>query len=81
MNGQELRRSLYGTTSLPSAGKSGKMFKITPGGTVTVLYGFANITDGFPWAPPFQAADGTGYGVIRGTTPVAHTIKMPAAGA
>ena len=72
--------NFYGTTSIFSANKSGEVFMVTPSGTVTVLYGFANATDGgFPWAPPIQAADGNVYGVTQATTPVAYKITMPAA--
>ncbi|MBZ5679742.1 MAG: IPT/TIG domain-containing protein [Acidobacteriia bacterium] len=72
--------NFYGTTSLPSTGIDGEVFQVTPAGTVTVLYGFSNTTDGgYPWAPPTQASDGNLYGVTRGTTPVAYKIVMPAA--
>jgi uncharacterized repeat protein (TIGR03803 family) len=72
--------NFYGTTSIFSNNKSGEVFRVTPSGTVTVLYGFANGTDGgFPWAPPIQAADGNLYGVTQGTTPVAYKITLPAA--
>ncbi len=71
--------NFYGTTSLHSTGPYGEVFQVTPGGTVAVLHGFSNTTDGgAPWAPPIMAADGNLYGVTQGTTPVAYKIAMPA---
>lgn len=72
--------NFYGTTSLPSGSVDGEVFRVTPAGTVNVLYGFNNTTDGgYPWAPPIMASDGNLYGVTQGTTPVAYKITMPAA--
>ncbi len=71
--------NFYGSTSGPTSAGSGEVFRVTPGGAVTVLYNFTNTTDGgFPWAPPIMASDGNLYGVTRGTTPVAFKIAMPA---
>lgn len=69
--------NFYGTTYIHSTGPYGEVFKVTPGGTVTVLYGFNNSTDGaYPWAPPIQASDGNLYGVTQGGTPVAYKITL-----
>jgi uncharacterized repeat protein (TIGR03803 family) len=56
--------NFYGTT-VNGGGTSdlGTVFKMTPGGTVTVLHAFVGGTDGaYPYAALIQAADGTFYG-------------------
>ncbi len=69
--------NFYGSTYLPSGSVDGEVFQVTPGGTVNVLYGFGNLTDGgYPWAPPIMASDGNLYGVTQGTTPVAYKIVV-----
>ena len=68
--------NFYGATYLPHGSEQGEVFKITPSGTLTVLYPFANGTDGgFPQAPPVQAPDGNLYGVTNGTIPTAYQIS------
>jgi uncharacterized repeat protein (TIGR03803 family) len=58
--------NLYGTTFNGGANGGGTVFKITPQGKRTTLYGFcsqANCTDGEnPYAGVIQAADGNFYG-------------------
>src|SRR5260370_11173938 len=55
--------NFYGTTTQGGAGGSGVLFRITPAGSLTVLYNFNGITDGgVPVAPPIQAVDGNLYG-------------------
>jgi len=72
--------NFYGTTYIHSGtGPYGEVFQVTPTGTVTVLYGFSDTTDGEgPWAPPIMAADGNLYGVTQGSPSVAYRILMPA---
>ena len=73
--------NFYGTTYIHSgSGPYGEVFQVTPSGTVTVLYGFTDTTDGEgPWAPPIMASDGNLYGVTQGSPSVAYKITMPAA--
>jgi uncharacterized repeat protein (TIGR03803 family) len=55
--------NFYGTTAEGGVGSGGTIFKMTPSGSVTVLYSFTNGSDGgFPFAPPVQARDGNFYG-------------------
>lgn len=62
--------NLYGTTygggpyssPFPPYG-NGTVFKITPGGTLTTLYNFANLSDGaYPYGGLVQGTDGILYG-------------------
>jgi len=54
--------SLYGTTYYGGLGY-GTVFKITTGGTFTLLHSFNGISEGeLPVAPPIQGADGNFYG-------------------
>jgi uncharacterized repeat protein (TIGR03803 family) len=57
---------LYGTTYEGEASDAGAVFKITPGGTLKILYSFCsqiNCTDGyFPYAGLVQATNGYFYG-------------------
>lgn len=57
--------NLYGLTSQGGASNHGVVFKITPGGTESVVYSFAGGTaDGaWPQGPLIQASDGNFYGV------------------
>lgn len=57
--------NLYGVTSQGGANSHGVVFKITPGGSESVLYSFAGGTaDGaWPQGPLIQASDGNFYGV------------------
>jgi uncharacterized repeat protein (TIGR03803 family) len=62
----------YGTTVNGGAADFGTVFKITPGGTLTVLHSFAGGNDGQgPVAPPIQGTDGNFY---YGTTTSGGTI-------
>jgi uncharacterized protein (TIGR03437 family) len=62
--------NFYGTTSGGGAAKAGTVFKITPAGTLTVLYSFcsqAGCADGtVPQAGLIQASDGNFYGTTSG---------------
>ena len=58
--------NFYGTTSAGGANNAGEVFKITPAGSLTVLYSFCsqtNCTDGYaPFAGLVQGTDGNFYG-------------------
>ena len=55
--------NLYGTTYFGGANGFGTVFKVTPGGTETVLYSFAGGSDGeHPYAGVIQGSDGNFYG-------------------
>ena len=54
--------SLYGTTQAGGLGY-GTVFKITTGGTFTLLHSFNGVSEGEqPYAPPIQGTDGNFYG-------------------
>jgi uncharacterized repeat protein (TIGR03803 family) len=79
--------SLYGTTlGGGGANDSGTVFKITPGGTLTMLYSFCsqnNCTDGaYPAADLLQATDGRFYGTTAqgGINGLGTVFKITAAG-
>ncbi len=55
--------NFYGTTYAGGTTGYGTVFKITPAGSLTVLYSFMNSGDGaYPFAPPVQGTDGNLYG-------------------
>src|SRR5205807_1287874 len=55
--------NLYGTASNGGVAGLGVLFKVTTGGTYTVLYEFTGGADGgFPSAPPIEGWDGNFYG-------------------
>lgn len=55
--------NFYGTTGLGGAYSGGTIFKLTPGGTLTVLHSVTRSTDGSDVvAPLIQASDGNFYG-------------------
>ncbi len=55
--------NFYGTTYFGGANGFGTVFKVTPGGTETVLYSFAGGGDGqHPYAGVIQGSDGNFYG-------------------
>lgn len=55
--------NLYGVTYNGGTSSSGVLYKITTGGTYTVLHEFSGQADGgFPVAAPIQASDGNLYG-------------------
>ena len=59
--------NLYGTTNSGGAQNFGTVFKITPGGTETVLYSFTGGADGLqPRGRLIQATDGNFYGTTLG---------------
>ena len=62
--------NFYGTTNAGGANGSGTVFKITPRGTLTTLYGFCSQTkcaDGSnPYAGLVQATNGSFYGTTSG---------------
>jgi uncharacterized repeat protein (TIGR03803 family) len=55
--------NFYGTTAGNRGSIYGTVFKITPAGTLSVLYSFTDNNDGAtPYAPPVQGTDGNFYG-------------------
>src|SRR6187200_2707279 len=52
----------YGTTSFGGPGGHGTVFKVTPGGAVTVLHVFDGTDGDRPFARLVQASDGKFYG-------------------
>jgi uncharacterized repeat protein (TIGR03803 family) len=59
--------NFYGTTSLGGGGSDeGTVFKITPSGTLTTLYGFDCNNGCYPYAGLVQATDGNFYGTTYG---------------
>ena len=58
--------NFYGTTDQGGTSNYGVFFRVTPGGTYTVLYNFAGSADGgVPYRGVVQALDGTFYGVCQ----------------
>jgi uncharacterized repeat protein (TIGR03803 family) len=59
--------NFYGTTTFGGANNLGAVFKMTPTGSLTPLYGFAGGSDGAnPQATLVQAGDGNFYGTTTG---------------
>jgi uncharacterized repeat protein (TIGR03803 family) len=59
--------SLWGTTVGGGTNNAGTVFKVTPAGTLTSVYSFANGNDdSVPVYPVFQGQDGNMYGVSVG---------------
>ena len=59
--------NFYGVTGGGGSSKAGVVFKITPGGTYTVLHNLNGTTDGIsPYSSLIQATDGNFYGVANG---------------
>src|SRR5579871_6839543 len=59
--------NFYGTTNHGGANNDGTIFKMTPGGTVTILHSFTAQGDGTqPGAGLIQASDGNFYGTTGG---------------
>jgi uncharacterized repeat protein (TIGR03803 family) len=74
--------NFYGTTLLGGASNAGTAFRLTAGGTVTVLNTFGGGYDGAnPGAALVQAADGNFYGTTRaGASSYGTVFKMSPAG-
>ncbi len=59
--------NFYGTSQAGGDHGVGSVFRMTPGGSVTVLYSFTAMTDGgFSMSPLIQARDGNFYGTTVG---------------
>ena len=78
--------NLYGTTGGNGANGGGTVFKISPSGTLTTLYGFTNCggscTDGYSPIPGLvQATNGNFYGttLLAGSSSRAPSSKSPRA--
>jgi uncharacterized repeat protein (TIGR03803 family) len=75
--------NLYGTTYFGGANGLGTVFKVTPGGTETVLYSFAAGNDGeHPYAGVTQGSDGNFYGTTYqgGTSGLGTVFKITPSG-
>ncbi|HMH27796.1 MAG TPA: choice-of-anchor tandem repeat GloVer-containing protein [Steroidobacteraceae bacterium] len=75
--------NLYGTTYFGGANGLGTVFKVTPGGTETVLYSFAAGNDGeHPYADVTQGSDGSFYGTTYqgGTSGLGTVFKITLSG-
>jgi uncharacterized repeat protein (TIGR03803 family) len=58
--------NLYGITTQGGASDSGTIFKVTPGGNVSLIYSFESGTDGaYPGAGLMQTTDGNLYGTTN----------------
>jgi uncharacterized repeat protein (TIGR03803 family) len=57
--------NFYGTTTVGGANNLGTIYKITPGGSITVLYSFGNVTNDAHTVrtPMVEGSDGNFYGV------------------
>jgi uncharacterized repeat protein (TIGR03803 family) len=58
--------NLYGTTSWDGARTGGTIFKLIPGGTLTVLHAFTDADGHQSYAPLIQATGGNFYGTTTG---------------
>jgi uncharacterized repeat protein (TIGR03803 family) len=75
--------NLYGTTYNGGANGLGTVFKVTPGGTETVLYSFAGGSDGeHPYGGVTQGSDGNFYGTTYqgGTSGLGTVFKVTPGG-
>ncbi len=70
--------SFYGAVeeaTVIGTGSYGNLFKVTPGGTFTVLHYFNGGSDGgFPFGAPIEASDGNFYGVTLGGCCLLSTV-------
>ncbi|MBZ5655774.1 MAG: hypothetical protein LAO56_10930 [Acidobacteriia bacterium] len=73
--------NFYGTTEEGGALRKGTVFKITPGGSMSVLHEFTDGADGaYPWAAPIQAPDGNIYGVTDNGTNQGRIYRITSSG-
>jgi uncharacterized repeat protein (TIGR03803 family) len=73
--------NFYGATIFGGSAGEGVFFKVTPGGTYTVLHEFAGGADGgIPEGPPIQASDGNLYGTTHGQPGASTVYKYTKAG-
>jgi len=75
--------NFYGTTFSGGIYDEGIVFKITPGGTLTKIYDFADGSDGGnPSAAPIQGTDGSFYGTasVGGANHYGTVYKITASG-
>jgi len=75
--------NFYGTTNGGGASNVGGVFKITSGGTLTVLHSFGGIADGAnPQAGLVQGTDGNFYGTTNtgGASNVGEVFKITSGG-
>jgi len=61
--------NFYGTTTEGGANSDGTIFKLTPGGALTVLHSFGGADGSIPEAPLVQSADGSLWGTTNAGGP------------
>ena len=75
--------NLYGTTTYGGTDNAGIIFKMTPGGTLTTIYNFANTPDGAnPYTGLVLGTNGKFYGTTAegGTSGLGTVFSVTAAG-
>lgn len=74
--------NLYGTTAYGGTNNDGTVFKISHGGTLTVLHSFDGADGANPFAALIQATDGNFYGATGGggTNDLGTLFKMTSTG-
>jgi uncharacterized repeat protein (TIGR03803 family) len=74
--------NFYGTTTYGGDNNWGVIFKMTSGGTVTVLHVFAGADGVYPWAGLVQGTDGKLYGttLIGGTSTAGTFFRIDTTG-
>lgn len=76
--------NFYGTCQSGNPTNKGAIYRLTPGGVLTDLHDFDDVTgDAYPEQPPIQASDGNLYGTT-GTPELSHcgtVYQLTAAGA
>lgn len=76
--------NLYGTTTYGGSHSAGTIFKMTPGGTLTTIYNFANTPDGAnPYTGLVLGTNGKFYGTTAegGTSGLGTVFSVTTAGA
>jgi uncharacterized repeat protein (TIGR03803 family) len=80
---QGIDGNLYGTTTYGGTSGNGTIFKMTPGGTLTTIYNFANTPDGAnPYAGLLLGTDGNFYGTTAegGASGMGTVFKVTSGG-
>ena len=74
--------NFYGTTNGGGANTWGTVFKITPGGTLTLLHSFAVVDGSQPWSGLVQGTDGNLYGTTTfgGSNEIGTIFKITTGG-
>jgi uncharacterized repeat protein (TIGR03803 family) len=67
--------NFYGATSSGGTAELGTLYRLSPGGTFTILHNFLGGSDGSgPLSAPILAADGNFYGTTAGTVATPATV-------